>query len=134
MKLVINVKPVVEGYARGDVLLVNRNISFLGDVDPDSGVLRNYGSIRDKLLVFPGVSGSTVGPYIIYSLAKRAKAPKAMIVRNVDPLLITGCVLANIPLAVVIDDWVVVYDKLERCCANGCVGTLLSEGGVLVIE
>lgn len=129
----IPVKQVVEGDAEGEVLFVSKPISFLGDLDVEQGFLIGYGPIKNKLLVFPGSSGSTVGPYIIYSLSKRSLAPAAMIVKKLDTLLITGCVLSNIPMAVV-SDWVGLTKVLAGCSGSKCFGRLLSKEGVFVVE
>ncbi|MEM1982607.1 MAG: DUF126 domain-containing protein [Sulfolobales archaeon] len=108
-------------------------MSFLGDLDVDRGYLVGYGSVSNKLLVFPGSSGSTVGPYVIYSLAKKSLAPAAMIVKNPDTLLITGCVLSNIPM-VIASDWVGLAETLKECTRARCYGKLLSSEGVLIVE
>lgn len=55
-------------------------------------------SIVGKVLIFPHGKGSTAGSYIIYSLAKRKKAPAAMINIKAEPIIITGAAMANIPL------------------------------------
>ncbi|MEM1639187.1 MAG: DUF126 domain-containing protein [Desulfurococcaceae archaeon] len=99
----IKVKPIVPGYCKGEVLLLNRFISFFGEVDPETSCLRENMEIcvASKVLVFKGSRGSTVGPYIIYALKKNNKHPVCMIVEEAEPLLIAGCVLGEIPLYVV---------------------------------
>ncbi len=133
MRFKTPVRLVVEGSAEGEVLYVSKPISFLGDLDVESGVLQGYGCVKGRVLVFPGSSGSTVAPYIIYSLAKRSLAPSAVIVKNPDTLLITGCVLSNIPMAVA-SDWVSLTNVLRECVASKCVGRLLSDEGVFIVE
>lgn len=96
-------KGIVEGGAEGSLLVIDDYISFLGDIDPKSGVLRKKGfegvDVRGKILVFRGAKGSTVGPYIIYSMAKNGVAPSAMVVAKADQIVVSGCVISNIPLA-----------------------------------
>lgn len=123
----------MEGDADGEVLFVDRPISFLGDLDVERGFLTGYGCVRGKLLVFPGSSGSTVGPYVIYSLAKKSQAPAAMLVKNPDTLVITGCVLSNIPMCIV-SDWLRLSDFLRECVKGRCFGRLLSGEGVFIVE
>ncbi len=83
-------------------MVIDDYISFLGDLDPGKGVLRRKGyegvEVRDKILVFRGARGSTVGTYIIYSISKAGSAPKALIVDKADQVVITGCVVGNIAL------------------------------------
>ncbi len=70
---------------------------------------------------------------MIYSLAKKSLAPAAMVVKNPDTLLITGCVLSNIPMCVV-SDWVGLTEALKNCSTSKCIGRLLSREGVLIVE
>jgi predicted aconitase with swiveling domain len=43
--------------------------------------------------------GSTVGPYILYALKRKGKAPKAIILTSKsDPVLVAGAVLAEVVL------------------------------------
>lgn len=82
--------------------MIDDYISFLGDLDPRNGILRKKGyegiEVRDKILVFRGSRGSTVGTYIIYSISKGGFAPRAMVVDKADQIVITGCVVGNIAL------------------------------------
>ncbi|MEM4481665.1 MAG: DUF126 domain-containing protein [Desulfurococcaceae archaeon] len=96
----IKVKTVVPGYCRGEPVLLNRYISFFGEVNPETGCLvgENNVCLPGKVLVFKGTRGSTVGPYIIYALKKNSKGPVCMIVEDLEPMLVAGCVLAEIPL------------------------------------
>ncbi len=128
------VKPLVPGDAEGVIAIVNKYISFLGDIDLDSGALSGYGPLKGKILIFPGSRGSTVGPYVIYGLSKKSLAPNAMIVKDLDPLLIAGCVISSIPLALA-NDWSNLINYVEKHC-NGreCLGKLLSNSRVLIIE
>jgi len=95
-------KGIVEGSSEGSLVVIDDYISFLGDIDPKSGVLRKKGfegvDLRGKILVFRGARGSTVGPYIIYSLAKNNIAPSAMVVSKADQIVVSGCVVSSIPL------------------------------------
>ncbi|MEM2204390.1 MAG: DUF126 domain-containing protein [Sulfolobales archaeon] len=98
----LRLRGVVEGFGEGILLVIDDFISFLGDLDPKKGVLRKKGyedvEVRDKILVFRGSRGSTVGTYVIYSISKAGLAPRAMIVDKADQVVITGCVVGNITL------------------------------------
>lgn len=105
---IINVKTVVPGLCRGKLLVVDRYISFFGEVDPNSGCLKEEAvCLPSVVLAFRGTRGSTVAPYIIYALKKNGKNPVCMIVKDVEPMLVTGCVIADIPLYQVLE-----YEKL----------------------
>jgi len=102
-------RPIVEGRSRG-IALVSRNpLSFLGGVDPKTGVVieRNHDlngrCVKNAILCFPHGHGSTVGSYVLYSLAKRGLAPKAIVNERADPVVVVGAVIAEIPMVDQID-------------------------------
>jgi len=103
-QIVLRGRGIVEGKCTAHALVSNRPISFLGGVDPTTGKIieRNhdlYGEcIKDRVLCFPHGRGSTVGSYVLYSLAKNGLAPKAIINRRADPVIVVGAVIANIPM------------------------------------
>lgn len=97
-------KGVVRGYFRGEALVTSMPISFLGGVDSSTGMVVDRGHelrgkvLADKVLILPHGKGSTVGSYVIYSLAKRGLAPRAIVTLRVDLMILTGCVISGIPL------------------------------------
>uniref|UniRef100_A0A7C2FQH4 DUF126 domain-containing protein n=1 Tax=Thermosphaera aggregans TaxID=54254 RepID=A0A7C2FQH4_9CREN len=100
------VKRVVDGECFGEPVVLNQYLSFFGEVDPAKGVVKTDAGevgVAGKVLVFKGSRGSTVGSYIIYALRKNNVNPHCMIVKEVEPILIAGCVLAGIPLLVAED-------------------------------
>jgi len=109
-KVVLKGRGLVEGLVEGKALVTSQPISFYGGVDPLSGVVTERGHelegkvISGKILVFPYGKGSTVGSYVIYHMAKIGSAPLAIINLESEPIIIAGCVLANIPLV----------DKLDK--------------------
>ncbi|MEM3816340.1 MAG: DUF126 domain-containing protein, partial [Candidatus Bathyarchaeia archaeon] len=84
-------------------------LSFLGGIDPKTGVVveRNHDlfgkTIKDSILCFPHGHGSTVGSFVLYSLAKNGLAPKAIVNVLADPVVVVGAVIANIPMIDKID-------------------------------
>lgn len=95
---------IVKGVFSGEALVSPKPISFLGDVDKESGRVSNphhplngY-TLRDKVLVLPSSVGSSVGSYVIIALRKRLRAPRAVVVGKADIVLASGCGLAGIPL------------------------------------
>lgn len=97
-------KSIVKGYFRGEALVTSMPISFLGGVDPSTGVIVEVHHelrgkvLADKALILPHGKGSTVGSYVIYSLAKRGLAPRAIATIRADLMILTGCVISGIPL------------------------------------
>ena len=91
---------LVEGTAEGHLLVYNDYVSFYGEIDPHRGVLKPLNAmLKGKILAIRGVRGSTVGPYILYALAKNGLSPAGLIVEHADPLAVASAVLADIPLA-----------------------------------
>lgn len=97
-------KIVKRGKAEGEALVTGQPISFLGGVDPSTGVVVERGhelegrSISDKILVFPGGKGSTVGSYVIYQMAKNGVGPAAILARQAEPIVAVGAIIAEIPM------------------------------------
>jgi len=102
-------RPIVEGRSRGRALVSRNPLSFLGGVNPKTGVVieRNHDlngrCIRNAILCFPYGHGSTVGSYVLYSLAKKGLAPKAIVNERADPVVVVGAVIAEIPMVDQID-------------------------------
>jgi len=97
-------RPIVEGKVRGIALVSTKPISFLGGVDPNRGVIveREHDligkEISGKILCFPHGHGSTVGSYVLYTLAKNGLSPKAIVNSKADPVVVVGAVIAGIPM------------------------------------
>ena len=100
----IKCRNISRGVAEGRVLISHDAISFLGNVDPKTGVVVEqehdlYGkSIKDRVLVFPHGKGSTVGSYVLYQLSKNGVAPSAMINIESEPIVAVGAIISDIPL------------------------------------
>jgi predicted aconitase with swiveling domain len=95
---------VASGCATGQSLATSEPISFLGNIDPETGIIVDpehelYDKcISERVLIFPGGKGSTVGSYVIYQLKKRGKAPLAMINLHSEPIVAVGAIISRIPL------------------------------------
>jgi len=100
----IKVRPIVRGTVEGEAIVSPTPISFLGDIDPNNGKVRDrnnplFGaSITNKIFIFPQGKGSTVGSYVIYGLRVNEVAPLAFVVNKAETIVIAGAILANIPL------------------------------------
>lgn len=57
-----------------------------------------YGqNVKDKIFVCPTGKGSSSGPIISYLAKKAGNAPKAMIITNIEPVLASAILTADIP-------------------------------------
>lgn len=108
-KITLKGRGIIEGHCKAEALVSAKPISFLGDIDPKTGkvVEKNldiYGEcITGKVLCFPHGHGSTVGSYVLYSLAKNKLVPKAIVNEKADPVIVVGAVIADIPMIDQID-------------------------------
>jgi predicted aconitase with swiveling domain len=95
---------VAMGCATGPALATKEPISFLGNVDPETGMVVDPGHelygrcIANRVLIFPGGKGSTVGSYVLYQLKKRGLAPVAMMNLRTEPIVAVGAIISGIPL------------------------------------
>ncbi len=95
---------IYKGSAEGEVIITKEPITFLGGVDPNSGIVTERGhelfgkSISGKILVFPYGKGSTVGSYVIYQLKKNGKAPLGIINLKAEQIVATGAIISRIPM------------------------------------
>lgn len=119
----------------GEVIVSEALISPLGDLDPERGYLRNVGWVANKIVVIKGFTGSTVGPYVVYSLVKSGNSPKALVVETVDASTVASAVLAGIPLYKV-DNLSAIVEPFRRGARIACIesGTLKFKGVLIAIE
>jgi predicted aconitase with swiveling domain len=96
---------LVEGKAGGKPIVIRQPLSFLGGVDPDTGVVVDPGhelfgrKLTGAVLALPYTVGSSVGAYVIYNLNGQALGPSAVVAVKGDITLVSGCALAGLPLA-----------------------------------
>ena len=107
--LTLKGRTIVSGRCRGTALVAKKPISFLGGVDPNTGKIieKNHDlegkKLKDVILCFPHGHGSTVGSYILYALAEKNLAPKAIVNQTADPVMVVGAIIAEIPMLDQID-------------------------------
>ena len=102
--MILNGRKISKGTAEGEVLKSTSPISFLGGVDPKTGIVMDKNSnafgksIKDKIFVFPMGKGSTVGSYVIYPLKKNGTAPLAIINKEAETIVSVGAIISDIPM------------------------------------
>jgi len=102
--MILKGRKVVSGVVEGEALVCPDPVSFYGGIDPDTGKIAESGHmlygqiITGKVFIFPTGKGSTVGSYVIYRMAKQGTAPIAIINRETEAIIATGCVIGSIPL------------------------------------
>jgi len=101
---------IIGGYGEGEALVSHEPICFYL-TDPKTGVIRErthelFGkNLAGKVLVFPsGKASSVVQIDGLYKLATHNLAPKALIVKDVETVLVVSAFLVKVPLV----------DRLEK--------------------
>jgi len=97
-------RSISRGVGTGELLVSPAPISFLSGVDPETGIIVEKGHplfgkcIAGKVLAFPFGKGSTVGSYVLYALSRNGHAPAAIINEEAEPIIVTGAIIAKIPM------------------------------------
>ena len=103
MPIILRGRGLVKGRAEGEALVSKQPISFVGGVDPDTGVVIEKGhelegqSIKGRVLIFPFGKGTTYNPFALFAMKKRETAPAAIINVKTEEIVLTGAILAQIP-------------------------------------
>jgi predicted aconitase with swiveling domain len=128
-------RAIVKGQCIAEALVSTKPLSFLGGVNPANGKIIEenhdlYGKcIKGKALCFPHGHGSTVGSYVLYSLAKKNMAPKAIINQTADPVVVVGAIIADIPMIDQVDIRLIqTGDIIQIDACNGVVNVLKKTG------
>jgi len=95
---------IVGGYGEGEALVSHEPICFYL-TDPKTGIVRERGhelegkNLANKVLVFPsGKASSVVQIDGLFKLASNNVAPTALIVKDVETVLVVSAVIAKVPL------------------------------------
>ncbi len=121
-------RAVSPGRGEGAAIVSAKPMSFLGGVDPATGIVRDPASdirgesVAGHVLVFPNGKGSTVGSYVLYGLAKRMVGPVAIVNERTETIVATGCILGGIPLVDGIDAGAIVAG--DRVAVDGDAGEI----------
>ena len=134
-RIILKGRGIVEGHCRARAMVSTKPISFLGGVDPADGriVEKNHDlcgqCIKGKILCFPHGSGSTVGSYVLFSLAKKNLAPKAIVNQTADPVVVVGAIIADITMVDQVDiKQIKSGDLVEVDAAKGTIEILKQRG------
>jgi predicted aconitase with swiveling domain len=94
-----------KGIASGEALVSDQPLSWAPFTIPnETGIISMFGHkltgrrVKDKIVVYPTVTGSTVGSIGLYFKVKESKVgPSAIICRQVHPIDLGGAIAAEIP-------------------------------------
>jgi predicted aconitase with swiveling domain len=109
-EIVLKCHKIIGGTGEGEALVSHEPICFYL-TDPKTGIVREKNhelagkNVAGKVLVFPsGKASSVVQIDGLFKLAQHNVAPKALIVKNVETVLIVSAFLVEVPLV----------DRLEK--------------------
>ena len=97
------------GEIKGKIIKMEK-LSFLGEVN-EHGKLPNGETLHNAILCLKSGKGSTVGALVLYRVARTGKCPKAILIVEEDPVLISGAALADIPVLKITPE---LYEKLKK--------------------
>jgi len=103
MSLVYQGRSICGGLAEGEALVTKQGVSFLGGVDPETGIITEVDhelhgeKMAGKILVLPSLKGSAGGMWILIRLAASKRGPKAIIVAQADTILVGAVIIGEIP-------------------------------------
>ncbi len=103
-EIVLKAHKVAKGKAAGEALVSRSPVSFLGGINPETGMIVEKGheiegeNVSGKIFVFPVGKGSTSGSFQVYELACQQNAPRAIINLRADPVVAIGAIISNIPM------------------------------------
>lgn len=110
LEITLKCHKIIGGYGEGEALVSHEPICFYL-TDPKTGIVREPShelagkNLANKVLVFPsGKASSVVQIDGLFKLASNNVAPKAMIVKDVETVLVVSAFIAKVPLV----------DRLEK--------------------
>jgi predicted aconitase with swiveling domain len=109
-EIVLKCHKIIGGCGEGEALVSHEPICFYL-TDPKTGIVREKGhdltgkSVAGKVLVFPsGKASSVVQIDGLFKLAQHNVAPRALIVKDVETVLVVSAFIVSVPLV----------DRLEK--------------------
>ena len=127
-------KGVVKGRAEGEAVVTREHVTFVGGVDPMTGIVTEEGHelkgvcLAGKILVYPTGKGSTGSSYQIYDMAVRGMAPKAFVNIKAEPIAIIGAIMGEIPAVDSLDQ------DPTQCIATGDYLEVNAYEGIVVVR
>jgi predicted aconitase with swiveling domain len=115
-------RSICSGLAEGEALVTGQGVSFLGGVDPETGVITEVDhelhgvSMAGKVLVLPSLKGSAGGMWIMIRLARSGLGPKAIVVSKADTILVGAVIMSEIPTVDSLPE-----DPLKNVITGDCV-------------
>ena len=101
-KIILKGRGLVNGVVEGEALVSKESLVWSHGVDPPSGMIDDTrvavcgACIKDKILVYPLGKGSTSGATWMLETTRCGNAPKAIINRETELIILTGAILSGV--------------------------------------
>lgn len=134
---VSHVRLIVAGDISGIALATEEPLSFWGGLNPDTGEIIDRRHplsgeiVSGKVLVLPQGRGSCSASGVLLEAIRNGKAPLAIIISHLDPVVCLGAVLAD-ELYGQVSPVAVVSDELRRSVQTGDHITLTRNGDLTI--
>jgi len=107
--IVLKGRKIVGGKAQGKALVTREPLSFMGSMNPKTGVIIEHGheiegqSLEGKILVFPSSKGSTGGSYMLFDVVSNGVGPVGIINAEAESIAVIGAIVAELPMVDQVD-------------------------------
>lgn len=114
--IVLKGRGLVDGIAEGEALVSKESLVWSHGVDPASGKIDDVRvavcgqSVKDKILIYPLGKGSTSGATWMLETTRCGNAPKAIINRETELIILAGALLSG----ALYDQNIPVVDRLDQ--------------------
>jgi hypothetical protein len=94
-------RTLVAGEAQGSALVLDEPLSFWGGVDPATGDIIDVhhpqvgANVAGRVLIMPSGRGSSSSSSVLAECIRAGTAPVAIVVRESDPILALGAIVAR---------------------------------------
>lgn len=98
---VVNGRVISEGFTEGVTLVSKHDFSFAHGIDPKTGNICDslhewFGeNVNNKIIIFPFGKGSLAGGLWLLESVRMGNIPKAIINKEMDPIIASGIILAD---------------------------------------
>ncbi len=134
MSLILKCHPGIGSKVTGEALVANDNFSARYDLDRIKGIFSRPQhalagqSYVDKILVLNTAKGGVATAWMLYEMASRNMAPRALVLNSANTIIAQGAALAELPLCDRFED-----GDITRLIKTGDQLTVDPDGGVVSV-
>ncbi|NPV69101.1 MAG: DUF126 domain-containing protein [Firmicutes bacterium] len=132
-------RTVIPGKVKGRAVVTRQPLSLWGGLDPARGVVIEKGhelegrSWAGFIFAYPEGRGSSTSAAVLVDAVRSGRAPLAVINITTDPVLVTGCIIAEVLYEKRIPVVEVPAESFERL-VDGVIVAVDTDLGMVVVE